>query len=253
MYIARKTIAHGIVTSTTFNKPRKLPNNNSIDFDGTNDYIDIGSSPELTDIFTNGGSFSIWFKPTVNTSHGIISKRGSGNGGWRFRITDHSGGKGRLYFTIDFDGGSNYTTNQSSRDIISGEWYHVYLSYNSGSTSNRVTIYLNGELVTNMSTTMAGTTTPTGSVRTDASDSPFLIGADNQFEFLGNIHEVAVWDRILKYQEHNLIYNKPGLNLKRSSGTYSSNGLIAYYRLGHNTTFPYILDEKFIFPLISSI
>ena len=40
-----------------------LVNNYSVDFDGTDDYMDIGSSGDM-------GSFSLWFKPdsTITTS-----------------------------------------------------------------------------------------------------------------------------------------------------------------------------------------
>tara|TARA_R100000655_G_scaffold41927_1_gene77860 strand:- start:330 stop:3035 length:2706 start_codon:yes stop_codon:yes gene_type:complete len=205
----------------------------SLDFDGTDDLINCGSDSSLDDIFDGGGSVSVWFNASaINATHTIVSKKSGGTGWWAIRISDHSGNTGRFYFAKSFDG-SHYTTQQSARDINPNKWYHAVVVYNADSASNRITAYLNGEVVTNMSTSMDSTSAPTGTRISDANQD-FLIGKDDQFEFLGQMSEVSVFNSALSSSEISTIYNdgQPILLTENQGGYKSSSNLVSYYRMG---------------------
>ena len=209
----------------------------SLDFDGTDDSVNCGSVSSLDDIFDGGGSVSVWFNASaINTTHTIVSKKSGGTGWWAIRISDHGGNKGRFYFAKTFDGGSSYTTQQSTRDINPNTWYHAVVVYNADSASNRITAYINGEEVTNLiadGSEMAGTSAPTGTRISDASQN-FLIGKDNQFEFLGQISELSVFNTELTSSTVSTIYNngQPILLTENQGGYKSSGNLVSYYRMG---------------------
>ena len=206
---------------------------NSLVFDGTDDNINCGSDSSLDDIFDGGGSVSVWFNSSaINATHTIVAKKGGGTGYWAIRISDNSGNTGRFYFIKSFDS-SHYTTQQSTRDINANTWYHAVVVYNADSDSNRITAYLNGELVTNMSTTMDGASAPSGTRISDASQD-FQIGKDNQYEFLGNIADVAIFNSTLDATNVTAIYNsgKP-IDLTCDAGNYNnSNNLLCYWKMG---------------------
>tara|TARA_Y100001963_G_scaffold81850_1_gene113520 strand:- start:4 stop:2337 length:2334 start_codon:yes stop_codon:yes gene_type:complete len=205
----------------------------SLDFDGSDDSVNCGSDSSLDDIFDGGGSVSVWFNSSaINATHTIVSKKGGGTGYWAIRISNNSGNTGRFYFIKSFDS-SHYTTQQSSRDINANTWYHAVVVYNADSDSNRITAYLNGELVTNMSTTMDGTSAPSGTRISDASQD-FYIGKDNQYEFLGQISEVSLFNTELTSSAISSMYNNgQPLLLTENQGSYkSSSNLVAYYRMG---------------------
>ncbi len=210
---------------------------NSLVFDGTDDNINCGSDSSLDDIFDGGGSVSVWFNASaINTTHTIVSKKSGGTGWWAIRISDHSGNTGRFYFSKTFDGGTHYTTQQSTRDINPNTWYHAVVVYNADSASNRITAYINGEEVTNLiadGSEMAGTSAPTGTRISDASQD-FRIGICNQFEFLGNIAGVALFNSTLDATNVTAIYNsgKP-IDLTCDAGNYNNaNNLVGYWKMG---------------------
>ena len=205
----------------------------SLDFDGSDDSVNCGSDSSLDDIFDGGGSVSVWFNSSaINATHTIVSKKGGGTGYWAIRISDNSGNTGRFYFIKSFDS-SHYTTQQSTRDINANTWYHAVVVYNADSDSNRITAYLNGEVITNLSTTMDGTDTPTGTRISDANQD-VLIGKCNQFEFLGNIADVAIFNSTLDATNVTAIYNsgKP-IDLTCDAGNYNNaNNLVGYWKMG---------------------
>ena len=207
---------------------------NSLQFDGVDDSVNCGSASSLDDIFDGGGSVSVWFNSSaINATHTIVSKKSGGTGYWAIRISDVSGNKGRFYFLRSFDGGTHYVTQQSTRDINPNTWYHAVVVYNADSASNRITAYLNGEVITNLSTTMDGTDTPTGTRISDANQD-VLIGKCNQFEFLGNIADVAIFNSILDATNITAIYNsgKP-IDLTCDAGNYNNaNNLVGYWKMG---------------------
>ena len=166
----------------------KFQNNHSVDFDGVDDFIQLGEPISYTQ-----HTISTWVKITNSgSSKTIFDSRDSANDGIRLR-TDSS--ENIIYRVND----SALTSTNSYVD----EWVHIVGTYD-GTTQK---LYINGSL------DQSATTSQTVSVTTNAK-----IGArnfdDRAVEFLGKIDELAIYDRALTAAEVTQIYRiKYGANL----------------------------------------
>ena len=166
----------------------KFQNNHSVDFDGVDDFIQLGEPISYTQ-----HTISTWVKITNSgSSKTIFDSRDSANDGIRLR-TDSS--ENIIYRVND----SALTSTNSYVD----EWVHIVGTYD-GTTQK---LYINGAL------DQSATTTQEVSVTTNAK-----IGArnfdDRAVEFLGKIDELAIFDRALTAEEVTEIYRiKYGANL----------------------------------------
>jgi hypothetical protein len=121
-------------------------------FDGSNDYIDVGSGSSIANIFGNaggtGGTLSAWIFPTTwgEASFGRILDKATdtlGYDGWTF-LVNNVGYPEKLAFARYFnttpgERGFWYTpSNSMSLDA----WQHVVVTYDETSTSNWPTIYI---------------------------------------------------------------------------------------------------------------
>ena len=166
----------------------KFHNLHSVDFDGVDDFIQLGEPISYTQ-----HTISTWVKITNSgSSKTIFDSRDSANDGIRLR-TDSS--ENIIYRVND----SALTSTNSYVD----EWVHIVGTYD-GTTQK---LYINGSL------DQSATTTQEVSVTTNAK-----IGArnfdDRAVEFLGKIDELAIFDRALEEEEVTKIYRiKYGANL----------------------------------------
>ena len=166
----------------------KFQNNHSVDFDGVDDFIQLGEPISYTQ-----HTISTWVKITNSgSSKTIFDSRDSANDGIRLR-TDSS--ENIIYRVND----SALTSTNSYVD----EWVHIVCTYD-GTTQK---LYINGSL------DQSATTSQTVSVTTNAK-----IGArnfdDRAVEFLGKIDELGIYDRALTAAEVTQIYRiKYGANL----------------------------------------
>lgn len=118
-------------------------------FDGTDDYIDLGDSDDFS--FGNGVtdspfSVSAWVNMTDATRFITIAK--DATGGREYVITTLSDDK--LYFYL-LDNSSNGYIGRCSPAVTSnqGNWIHTVYTYNGNSSSSGIKIYLNGSPVDN--------------------------------------------------------------------------------------------------------
>lgn len=173
----------------------------SLQFDGSNDYVQVPYSAALAP--TSAVSFGTWFKTTNKTlSQKILSKTESG--GYAIVINEAVGScngtslvgfvgvlaPGMTYFGACYDR-SNITDNQ---------WHHVMTTYD-GET---VLLYLDGAQV-------ASNATPSGPI-TYSTNNTLCIGTEpsatcgvTQF-FSGNIDEARVYNRALSAAEVKQLY-----------------------------------------------
>lgn len=166
---------------TTFNNEPGF----SIEFDGTDDFLAMGTS--AIDLDTNF-TISCWFKSHYHGGYVPI-------GGWG----DFSAGKLRLMQILgglSFEIWGNRVTGSTS--ITTNTWYHGAVTY----SGNDAIVYLNG------SQDGSGTIS-----RTSYSSSTTLIGghadltASGFSEFDGMIDEFAVFDSVLSASQITSIYN----------------------------------------------
>jgi len=113
----------------------------ALDFDGSNDYVNVGSSPILN--FSDNGNFSIsiWIKPRTLVSawrRGIIVQESYLNSGYRFAL---SNGGAPIFWTTQSGG----TLSVTGGTLLVDQWSHVEVTYN----NQQAYLYLNGTKVGN--------------------------------------------------------------------------------------------------------
>jgi len=171
---------------------------NSINFDGNNDYILISDHNQLD--LTDNYTIEAWIFPEQFTwLAGIVSKyQSTGANGYILRLTDQS-----PYSGLGFD---EATT--SIGVLNSNQWYHIAAVNNNGIR----TIYINGTEFN-----LSGS-----SLNVSANSNPIRIGSDYGSRFFkGRIDEVRIW---------NVPRNQSEINeLMEANLSGSENGLVAYY------------------------
>ena len=166
----------------------KFQNNHSVDFDGADDFIQLGQPISYTQ-----HTISTWIKAGNNDANStIIDARDADDDGIRLRATTDE----KIIYSLN-------TSDLTSTNSFVDEWVHIVATYD-GTTQK---LYINGSL------DKSATTSQTVSVTTNAK-----IGARNfssrANEFLGKIDELAIWDRALTQAEVTEIYRiKYGANL----------------------------------------
>ena len=199
-------------------------------FDGVDDYISLGNADSLNNIWDGGGSVSAWIFPTALPSGNgtrILCKKQEGHVGWFIALSDLSGSTCDLNFRIDWDG-DNYDINTSNRDITLNQWNHIVVVYNSDSTSNTASIFINGSSKTITSDTPTGT-------RDDDDNKELRIGGQLNsggsaiiFPFEGIIDDVSIFSSSLTETQAQELYNN-GLPLNATKHSQSNN-LIGYFK-----------------------
>ena len=214
-------------------------NNYSLEFDGTDDYINLLSPAALDDIYDGGGTFSAWVYPTGTTSYNTIYDKAYH--GERYNTLYLEGyspaySSYRLSFYREWSTSDAFWTGTNYSYIVPiNAWSHIVLTYDDSTYSNSPVIYVNGD-----STLLNANNTPE-SGETAVSDASYdlRIGFSNNETqpFKGNIDEVAIWDVILDADAVSAIYNSGSpIDLTKASGDYDNEGdLIGWWRMGDGT------------------
>ena len=202
----------------------------SLDFDGIDDYVNVGNIPSLN----NASAFSIsaWVKfgniaiHPDNRWFGIIE--GTATTQW---ISGQLNSNGDIYFVMA-NGTLSYGGFEAivSGKIVSDTYYHLVMVFDGSQTgnANKMQIYLNSVSET---LTFGGTIPTTSFNFTDNAS----IGWDGygSIEMLGNVDEVSIFNTALTQLEVTSIYN---------DGVPTNLSLLAtpptnWYRMGENSTF----------------
>lgn len=182
----------------------KFGNAGSFDGGGS-DHVLIPAATSL-----NNASFSAggWFKPSALAVSGLIEKNDA-TLSWRLFMHNTSGG-------IEFDGVNDTINLQSTSNVATGNWYHIFVTFDS--TTKKMAIYINGAL--NTSQTASGDLGGTQNL-------DIKIGNG----FSGSIDETRIYNRALSSSEVSQLYNwapGPSIYLKMDETTgqtaYDSSG-----------------------------
>ena len=191
-------------------------NNFSGLFDGTDDYIEVGSIANLN----SGTNFtiSVWFKRGSARQDMLLGGAGPISTG----IGMYPWNDGNFYVHV----GTNGLLNAS----LPGEnqWINATVTYDSLGNS---ILYFNGESAATMSSSAVSST----------AGNTFRIGsfAATTQDFLGNIDEVSIWDSTtLDANNVGQIYNEgTPINLASNVGNYTqSSNLTHWYRFGDHAS-----------------
>jgi RHS repeat-associated protein len=197
--------------------------NDSTDFDGTNDYVSVAASSSLNDLTQFSAEGWIYLDSFGENVLGRFLQKTNANAIYVVGSTTNALAFESLRWSTD---GKWRTPNNS---LTTGQWYHIAIAYDYGSTSNDPRIYINGVLQT-----LNETQAPSGSVSSET--GTLYIGNNDSGSsrtFDGRIDDVAVYDYLLSpaaVQQH---YKQ--LATHTQSSLVLADGPVAYWKLGEPT------------------
>jgi len=176
---------------------------NALSFDGTNDYVDLGTDSSLN--FGSSEPFTVaaWVKTTENYGM-IVSFRSSTDGGPVIDLAVGYEGRaddpGKAMILVRQDGGSGGYANVKGGAVNDGQWHHMAAVRSSDGT---VELFLDGvSQGTNSGAESGGAITTDlraiGSERRWVSD---IFGTADQRYLVGTIDDVRVYNRALGVAE----------------------------------------------------
>ncbi len=183
----------------------KIPGQNSLHFDGIDDYVLAPTSVSLA--MTTQLTIEVWVKPELADGHQEIVYVSGGGGGAEIEI---NGGNIGANVSI---GGSWY--HPAGGSYIAGNWYHVVLVVNNSVAQ----IFVNGELKGS----------DAGSGELGISNGSIGIGMHGSLDyyFTGKMDEVRIWNTARTECEIN--------STMHSELVGDEGGLVAYYNFNQGT------------------
>ena len=248
-----------------------VTNSYSIDFDGTDDFVNLGNSSEIklrpTDTSEGGGiTVSCWFKSDVwdgtnsgynTTAESIISCIQIG--GWGItvstriaayvNIVDPDDASAYKYLTIV---GAYKALDDGDQSYRASGWFHVVMTFD----GRTLELYVNGRIETSRITEDVDSTADDTPIRyaTGNNDTDIAIGADPanlidgvsgtadaSANFDGKIDQVAIWNKALDIDAAKEMFDAVDvdgdpLDLTEDSGNYDySDSLVGYWKLEEGT------------------
>ena len=215
------------------NKNQSLVSNYSMEFDGTNDYIDLDNTNDFLNI--PYGSFSFWFYPKTTTSSSqylLSCNKTSGNAStsWSMVIQNQGtvSGKARINFRADGHGNNNY----SGYDVNLNQWNH-YVAVKPDATSGNTQpiFYINGQISTG-GTPNSGPNFSYSNITVDKVYIGRLAHASVLASFDGLIDQVSIFDYALPATGTNSVATLYGGGTAVTNPLSLSPKPVAAYQLG---------------------
>jgi len=184
----------------------------SLDFDGVDDFIDLGSQAGALRLYNSDGTISAWIKmddvSAGDESKRIVDKSDEGTASNGYALWVRTNGQ--------VAGGINGTYQTSSVGVITdATWHHVVWTWD----GTNYKFYIDGIL----------DTTAADTVRPPSDTTNMRIGTwchDTAREFKGLMDEVAIWNSALSAAQVRAIYNG---GTPESLAPYSP---LAWWRMG---------------------
>jgi hypothetical protein len=199
----------------------------SLEFDGTNDYVNCGNDsslqPDAGDI-----SWFAWVKRTRNDVDEVIFAYGNDASGGELvylRFTDGEGDEDKLHLRFDDGDGHNLALHSTST-ITDTDWHHVGFTFDRDSATG-VQFYIDG--VADGSGQDGSSATTAVAHATDGFKIGVRLSTSLTNYFNGKISEVAIWNTALSAGQVKTLYN--GREPFDAKNVASSN-LKGYWRMG---------------------
>ncbi|HCT51195.1 MAG TPA: hypothetical protein DF712_01930, partial [Balneola sp.] len=207
--------------------PSGFHNHYSTNFDGSNDFVDLGNS--LNSSFELGDSFSVsaWIKFTnTATDRTIVANLTSGTKGFQLRLRPTEQVRWGIAQTPSVYGVVDTSI------LATDTWHHVVGTYD-GTNVTGLKLYANGDLDT-------GTLDSGGTISDITVTETIKIGkyAGGQF-YAANIDEVSLFNKELSSSEITALYND-GV----PTDLTDHDGLIGWWRMGDGASYPTIPDAS---------
>lgn len=178
-----------------------LTNTYSVSFDGTDDYMDLGSSTTYADT-ASAFSISAWFKfDTFSNYPAILQLKTNRSNGFLLAAGTVSTYQGVWFGSSDADGFKGLSTSSSSvASSISSGWHHLIFTYDGvdSQSSSSFNLYIDGSAVTAATSVVVG-------AYSNINKSGH--GDFSYFGFDGLIDELAIFNTELSSSDVTSIYN----------------------------------------------
>jgi hypothetical protein len=244
----------GTITGATWKNDEECVSGKCLGFDGVGDYVDAGTGTSSDNLFTDGGTISLWFK--INSWSGfdnattyLLSRRANpSSGGYYLAISTSTKS---VYFLSRFDSQSGIWQ-LNNKELELNKWIHLEVAYNNNSVSNDPIAYING-----FASNVTETQSPIGAKSTDVYN--LRIGGVNNsgtyYEFKGFMDEVKMYsysrtaDQIKQDYAAGLAgVETPGSGVSASFGSASdkwlSDGLVGYWKMDETATTSGAIDSS---------
>lgn len=169
---------------------------NALTFDGTDDYVNIGTNTDLEEGLTF--SVSAWIRTTasVDSADRYVGKQeGSGDyAGWWLTF-DPNGNRTARFSIITKDTGAN-TRIAGTTSLNDGAWHHVVGTYDANAD---LVLYVNGSSE-NFASADGGTASTTA-------DLQFGQRMDGSYSYPGDLDDVRFYNKTLTATEVSNLYN----------------------------------------------
>jgi len=175
-------------------------------FDGSGDYIDLGSDASIKGI-TGSMTMSAWIKGTSGSANGnsiMGTQGGSGNRGFTMGPANN----GTFYCSVAINATSQVQSNVAGANDPS-DWEHWVCVYNS--TAQTLEIFKNG---VSRDTRTSANGVPTSQYTGSAYSVKIGNRGDGIGSFVGRIDEVALWSRALADNEVVQLYQRGANRVK---------------------------------------
>jgi hypothetical protein len=196
--------------------------NYSLDFDGVDDYVSLGTSMKsILDGATNF-SFETWIKADSGTSSGgmIFQQENTDVGdSAHTRVSFVESSADPFYKLENIFRTASGTSNLRTGTLSLNTWHHFVGTFDGSASGGTHKIYLNGALVT--TATGIGTAFSTSSANANAR---FGTTYKTTRPFDGHIAEFRMWDSTLDADAITSLYNNPGIprDPRENFGNYDS-------------------------------
>ena len=199
------------------NENKDKVSNYSFEFDGVNDYVDLGSGLDIFQ-YNIGQSYSVslWYKSTTSTSFDTILNFGINT--YKFSLVTGLNG------TVSFGAGNStsiqyiYNWLPTSGAINDGNWHHICIVQDSSSNIVNLTAYVDGS---------PNGSSPSGTAAFVSSNNRIGNGYYSGFE--GVLDEVSLYNYALSASDITDIYN--------SGEPTTISGAVAHYKMGEEANF----------------
>ena len=186
----------------------------ALNFDGTNDYVDVANNSDLDNL--SAITVTAWIKPTTfgGSSKGRIVDKGSGTGCsdgnecWTFSLNNNDATNALEFYV--FYRTVALTARSATNTITTGVWQHVAVVWDGSTSSANVKFYINGALVSTQTVSDGSGSRDSGTgchvLIGDRPATTCLGGADGTRQFNGNIDDVRIYNRALSAAEVRRLY-----------------------------------------------
>ena len=241
---------NGTVNGATLTTDRYGNANNAYDFDGIDDFINIGNLIEINGV--SEMTWSAWVNPSnISLENAVISKRSidTQNDYMALYLTNYNCNSNSVRNSIASSSVSpNHTHSGGSLDSVlsPNNLYHIAMVFNGAANTNseKLKLYLNGVLQTldyrnnsSCSSTLIPSLTPINNIDVYfGAASPGSFPALGTSWFEGKIDDIGIWNRALDSCEILNLYNSSlGCGCSPTTATDTQSACDSYTWIDGNT------------------